>query len=393
MIQAIVGGTGDGKSLLATRYITESLLQTDAVVVTNIPLVMGELHQYISKRLSEGETFDMDDRVKVLKDEEVMEFYRYRSGGLVLPPSPDMEDGDDGTKRIPKPEFMARMKEGFALMLEKKEFQRPVHYFIDEAHNFFGSRDWKSNGRALLYYVSQHRHLHDEVYLITQVIDDVEKQFRDRVLMTHRSQNQLRMRIGMVRAKACFRVSVYNRLPSGNKDPMYSVEYDAKHLDADAVAKCYKTVGALGIHSSPEAKPNRAIFPYWALWVGGGLAVALVAAGIFGLPYLGSYFGKSIVKGTMLGIEGGVPKPPTTKPTDASSTQHVQAPVGQSVASPTDNAPASIRVRSWAMTNREGMPWLLVTLSDGTTIPPTEIESYNLRAGERWVRWNGRTYR
>lgn len=302
MIQGIVGGTGDGKSLLATRYLTESLIYTDAFVVTNIPLVLGPLYEYVSKRRShDAPAFDLDGDLKVLKDEDVFEFYRFRSGGLVLPASPDMEDGDEGTRRLAKPEFIARMKDNFARMLDSPAYQRPVHYFIDEAHNFFGSRDWKGNGRALLYYVSQHRHLHDEVYLITQVIDDVEKQFRDRILQTHQSRNQLRMRVGMFRAKQCFRVSVFNRLPGGNKRPMYSVEYNAKNLDADSVARCYRTVGALGIHSTPEAKPNKAIFSYRMLWAAGITGVLVAVAGLVSLPYLGGWIGKKTVGGLFPG--------------------------------------------------------------------------------------------
>jgi hypothetical protein len=384
MIRAIIGGTGGGKSLLATRYITESLCQTNALVVTNVPLVMGEIHQYVSKhRQADLPPFDMDNDVKVLPDEEVLEFYRYRSGGLILPPSPDMADGDDGTKRLPKQEFITRMKENFSLLKGSPDYQRPVHYYMDEAHNFFGSRDWKSNGRALLYYASQHRHLHDEIYLITQVIDDVEKQFRDRVLESHRTTNMLRMRVGMFRAKPCFRVEVFNTLPGGHKQPQYVKDYSALELDINGIAKCYKTVGALGIHSSPEAKTNKAPFPQWLLWVVGGLAVLAVAACIFGLPYIGSYMGKSVVRGALGGI-GGMP---TTKTT--------HTPVSSGADTPAEDTPTGVPalIALWVEVV-DGAPRIHAMVEGATNeIPPRWIEAYNMEDyPAAWVRAKGVTY-
>lgn len=280
MITFCTGKPGDGKSLFATRQILEDLIHTDAFIVTNIPLVPAKVHEYVSQR---REGFCFDDRVKVIPDAEVYEFYRHRSGGLVLPWSPDKEGGQDGTKRLSRPEFTDVMKGNFMkIAAADKSCQLPVHYYIDEVHNFFSARDWATNGRGTLYYASQHRHLHDEIVLITQVMENVEKQLRGLASETAVVRNQLRRSVGPFRLRPVFRVKRYYGVPQGHLASPFSEE--TFELDPARVGACYKTTGALGVFSSPEEKKNRGRFPWWTLPVLGAAAVAALLIVLFVLP-------------------------------------------------------------------------------------------------------------
>lgn len=289
MIEFITGMPGDGKSLLGTKLMIDDVVEGRVFVVTNVPIKLPELRAYVvAKRGSDREVVDLDSSVKVLKKDEVFEFYRFRSGGLVLPESPDRRPGlggrNNSSDRMDRDQFIAKMDAAFELVLQRVEYQRPVHYYIDEAHNFFSSRDWATNGRSTLYYASQHRHLHDNVWLMTQVMENVEKQLRSLVSETHRTRNFLRRSVGPFKMRPRFVVKSYYGVPSGREQP-FRVQSFA--LDAKGVAACYETTGALGVHREAERVRNKGFLPWWSLPVGGLGIVATFAVCVAVLPKWG----------------------------------------------------------------------------------------------------------
>jgi len=309
VIQFITGKPGDGKSLFSTALILRDLIETEAYVVTNIPLKLPEVNAHVTaKRSPDAPAFNIDERLRVISDAETYEFYRVRSGGLRLPESPDMAAKNDATARISRPEFIAIMKAAFMSIAASVEYQRPCHYYIDEAHNFFNSREWATAGRGLLYYASQHRHLHDEIIFITQVIENVEKQLRSLASETHTLRNNLRRRVGVFRLRPRFVVKSFYGVPSDRAEP-FSVEHF--YLDPSGVAACYKTVGALGIYSTPEKKVNRAALPWWSLYAFGALVVLLVGGFFAALPYFGKRAVDSAIKpvhvATQVGAQPAAP--------------------------------------------------------------------------------------
>jgi hypothetical protein len=294
MIFFITGKPGDGKSLYAVRRLLDDLINRECYVVTNIPLVLSKVHEYVSARLPADVPFDLESRLKVIPDSEVYEFYRHRSGGLTLPWSPDHDAKDDGAKRGTRAEFVEWMKtQSFALMSQSTEYQKPVHFYIDEAHNFFNSREWANCARSVLYYASQHRHLHDNIFLITQVMENVEKQLRSLVSETYITRNQLRRRIGPVRLRPVFSVQCYYGVPAPTVKPYDNPKFA---LDAAGIASCYKTVGALGVQSKPEKIENKGWLPWWSLWIGAALLLAAIIFAFVGLPYLGGMAGRAMVQ-------------------------------------------------------------------------------------------------
>lgn len=309
MISFVTGKPGDGKSLYATALILDDLVEGAVFVATNVPLVPSVVGAWVvTQRKSRGDErpFNFDDSCRVLSDAEVYEFYRRRSGGLILAESPDFAAKEDGTKRLERPDFVAAMKREFLRIADQPTFGQPVHYYIDEAHNFFSAREWSQTGRGLLYYASQHRHLHDNVWFITQVMDNVEKQLRGLASETHRVRNQLRRSIGPIRLRPVFKVhSFYGTPAEGAQVSPYSVT--ERRLDPAGVAACYRTVGALGVQTKPEAIKNKGVLPWWTVWVLGAVGVAALFAVFLGLPALGSAAARRAVVGTAAAFTKGVP--------------------------------------------------------------------------------------
>jgi hypothetical protein len=196
-----------------------------------------------------------------------------------------LEDGE----RLSKMDHDAKMLEMFKVMRTDEAFRLPVHYYIDEVHEIFPSREWTKGGRGVLYYTSKHRHLHDEIFLITQQIDQVEKQLRNLVSETAVCRNHARRNVGSFKAKPIIRVSMYFGIPAPTSKP-----FDVRTLDIDikGIASCYKTTGALGVHTAPEKTKNKGWLPWWMMYIGGALAVLAVSLFIFGLPFLPGWMGR-----------------------------------------------------------------------------------------------------
>lgn len=270
-LRFIVGKPGGGKSFVATKMMLDDLANSEVMIITNVPLVWGECNAYLQTNYPKV-SVDLHERLRILDDREVFEFYRYRSGGLELEPSPDSQEG----KKMRKADFIDSMKAQFHRITESKDFQRPVHYYIDEAHNYFNAREWQEIGRALLYYVSQHRHLHDNIYLITQALANVEKQLKSVAQDYNVMRNMAKESIGIFHQKGVFRRRAYYTEPNGNAQ---HYEQSNLKLDFEKVGKCYKTCGALGL-GYDQAETDRKPFklPYWTLWGG---AAALLVLGVF----------------------------------------------------------------------------------------------------------------
>jgi hypothetical protein len=379
MIQFITGKPGDGKTLFGTRQILRTLIETEKFVVTNIPLNLGPLNEYVTAEREKIErsfdqedvvAFDLDKRLKVLRDEDVYEFYRHRSGGLVLPASPDYADELETRPqdRLSPKEFRVAMKAIFAEMLKSTAYQVPVEYHIDEAHSFFDSREWAKTGRGLTFYSSQHRHLHDEIFFYSQVLENVEKRLRGLASESHRIRNQLRRRIGPFKMRPVFKVHHYYGVPTEGSQQRH---YDTStfHLDPSRVAACYRTCGALGIKGQAEQKDPKGL-PWWSIFALAGGIVLLVFAVIAGLPLLGAMSAKKMMSAMVPTaevakkavsemaapiLEVGQVKPATSR----------QAPTRRADPPP----PSDLRVIGVARTGERS--W--ITLSDGRIITERDI--------------------
>ncbi|QYY35172.1 zonular occludens toxin domain-containing protein [Ruficoccus sp. ZRK36] len=287
MISFILGKPGGGKTLFSVQKAVEMLVQTSCVIITNVEFKLGELNAYIQRKYPDANV-DIHERIKILDREEVPEFFRHRSGGLVLPEPPDK---DASGKKLPIKEFNRQMDVYFTPMNEKPEYRQPVFYIIDETHDFFNARDWASTGRYVLFYMSKHRHLGDEIFLITQHLDQCEKQLRNLGEQFHNIRNFYHRSWGLVKSRGRFKRDSFYQPPLGNAKAYESSSFQ---LDAAGVAKCYRTRGALGVVGTTEQrKPvsNKGKLPWWSTWVGLGAAGIAIAIGFWQAPkLLGNYF-------------------------------------------------------------------------------------------------------
>ena len=318
MITFVTGKPGDGKSMYGMKLMVDSLLHTNKVIVTNFAVRVPELRAYlVLKGWKPKPGNDLAERLVILEHEEVFEFYRYRSGGYVLPPSPDWKASrqgeDDEGKKIKKLSrflFLRAMTEQLKEMKKNLRALRPVEYHIDEAHDYFSAREWTDTGRGILWYASKHRHLHDEVVFYTQVMKNVESQLRGLAQGTVRARNQIRMSWGPFRKAPIFRLYHYYDAP---EDVSKCVPYTTSvmQLDRDGLCRTYNTAGALSVHTKPEEVKNKAPLPYWALPVAAACLVLGVVVFMISLPLMaGKVTNKAMgVNVQKVSKEIGVPVP------------------------------------------------------------------------------------
>src|SRR5437899_2685182 len=87
-IHFITGKPGGGKGLFAMQKIYDELVNGQRPIVSNLAVMLNPwifnaqaqlgLRQYLLNK--HGNTFDVDQRMWILSDEQMAEFYRYRLG-------------------------------------------------------------------------------------------------------------------------------------------------------------------------------------------------------------------------------------------------------------------------------------------------------------------------
>ena len=284
MIRLLIGLPGDGKTRYAVEMIVRELVYSERKVITNIEEIkLKELTVYIEKRYPEAK-IDLDQRLKIIPKASTMEFYRHRAGDLLLPPAPAL--APDG-KRLAREIFLEQMIPYFSPVAQSPETSCPVSYFLDEAHEYFPAAEWADIGRPVLYYASKHRHLHDEVYLITQAPGQIAATLRRLVAETYKVENWYRMSFGPFRRRGCFRVYAFYGCADHATDKGAAYETSRFQLDEKGLASVYATTGALGVLGREEGKSiarRRVLLPYWSLWAAGAFALVGIIAAVQALP-------------------------------------------------------------------------------------------------------------
>jgi len=263
MIHAITGRPGAGKSYYAVGLIIEALRRGESCrVLTNLPLKLPSLNEYLHKTWP-NESLNVMGRVVLLADEQVREFWRYR--GYRLGPRGEIEGplvvGEVSGEVTVYPEHW------------------PCVYVLDEFHLFFNAREWARTGKAALWYASQHRHLGDTVYWITQHVGNVDKQFRvlTQDYTTLRNLSKERWLGFSMPARMKLEVSLES------PDAVSRTICETRYMRYDpARQQCYDTSGGVGLPGGlpPEPSPPRRPSIIW----GAVLAVALVVAAAVFVP-------------------------------------------------------------------------------------------------------------
>jgi len=162
MITYICGKPGGGKSISAIREMVAEMEKPEGrFIVTNLPLVLSEWWERFGIESCES-------RIRILGDEEISQFYLARIG-------------TQGPFDLPIVSLAGLSYEVPDLSFPGLDTscERGILYVIDEVHIHFHARQWQRVGMATQYWATQHRKVNDRVLLLTQKIEQVEKQVRN----------------------------------------------------------------------------------------------------------------------------------------------------------------------------------------------------------------------
>jgi len=251
MIRFVCGNPGAGKGLYFMRLIVDELVNTQRLIVTNFALNIGELNSYL-QRQHPDRVFDVVSRICFLTDEEVPSFYLRRFG------RGDVETVMDEKGKPDRLKYSGNIA--------------GVVYFLDEVQNFFNARKWAETGSRVLFYLSQHRKLGDDVWLATQHPKNVDTQFRSLAQDYIYLRNLSNERRGMFRLPNLFLWSQYLEPKTGAVGQMATASGSFR-LDVEGLAACYQTAAGVGVPGTGDAdKGKRKTGLHWAWIVGGAIA-------------------------------------------------------------------------------------------------------------------------
>src|SRR5882724_3239883 len=203
-VQFVSGKPGGGKSLYSTMLIIDELRLSRREIVTNVALRVPELCHYLHEKY--GSTFDAHQRITLLDEKDVFQFWLHRGRGVYVPGrrTISFEEGEKKGQSVTVPDFVS-VAEALGCVL----------YVIDEVHIFFGARQWATNGKDGFYYLSQHRKFGDDVICVTQHIGNVDKQFRSVAQDYTYLRNYYKERVGMFGSLSSFGRKTYSEPYTG----------------------------------------------------------------------------------------------------------------------------------------------------------------------------------
>lgn len=237
-IHVILGKPGSGKSLYATSRVLEELINGNRNIVTNLPIHLGRLNEYV-QILHPNLDCRLVQRLRLLDDDEIKSFWEFRG--------PDGDKGENG-----------------------------VAYFLDEAHIAFNAREWATLGKKALHYLSQHRKLGDVVWPITQAAPNLDKQFRSVAEDFTVLRNEYTAKYGVFKGRGRFVRKSFNSEPTANGEPFETATFT---LDKKGIASCYDTAKGIGVHGSKAdiGRKTKGINILWVVPAGMALAACCVA--------------------------------------------------------------------------------------------------------------------
>jgi len=246
-IHIIYGPGGAGKSLYQlTEVLIPQLRETRRNILTNLPLELGRLAEYLEKTYP-GENLRPLERIRVLTGKECGTFWRYRGPlkwSVTVHPAncyavPEMVEA-------PSPDG--------------------VCYIVDEAGDVgFSAIAWAENigksSRAIecLHYLDQQRKLGDDSFFSTngRAHGAIAKGFRDKAHFFIRLKNNRLAVFGPFRGSNDFRWQKFTiePTPSNGAEPVTEGNF---HLDEKGSASCYRTQDGNNVVGNSADKGARA---------------------------------------------------------------------------------------------------------------------------------------
>lgn len=230
MITFICGKPGGGKSLTALREMALALDDpAGPFIVTNLSLRLASImHRW-------GIDTAMN-RIRILDDYEIGEFYLARKC-------------DEGEFEIPlhTPAGLGYEVPDLGCHQLDAVVERGTLYIIDEVHVHFHARQWQRVGMATQFWATQHRKINDRVLLLTQKIEQVEKQLRNLGQEYWLCEN-LAKKAGPVKwVKHSSKIKVHRYL---SPNPQSEKQADSFEFPLDpSLFELYDTSGGVGVRA------------------------------------------------------------------------------------------------------------------------------------------------
>jgi hypothetical protein len=254
----ICGKVGAGKSYRGVVSIVDQLVHDERLIVTNLPVNLGKLADFLAKRYPErniclldhrrpaepGEEGDDDgmvfepSRVRVLDEGELAEFYRIRHQASDKVPRIERQREDRNPVCL---DFSQWLKGG-------KFSGRGVIYHLDELQLFYNVRRYADAPDEFPFYLSQHRKLGDDIYVYTQQPQNVDKMFRSFTQEFIYVVNIGKKRVGPFAAPKIFRFAAYPEPYTGQMGQV--CQYSGYFRMDYELAATYNTAAGIGIEAA-----------------------------------------------------------------------------------------------------------------------------------------------
>jgi hypothetical protein len=243
-ISCFTGKPGNGKTLTMMHFLAEDLFRTNRFIVTNIPVKLEELAEFIESETDRRnlKSIKLHERLLCIDTVEALMFWRFRPCGLILP----KWDGKSGEgKVLPEEELLKASKKYWQRIGKHKGATTPVSYYISEAHRYYNAKRFAAISVIAELYATHHRHLHDEVYLDTQFPKQLCVAMRELIEEWHVLRNDYNRNVGFVKMIPRIRMSSYYEMPTGGA---LQKPFDKRSIfiKENGVAGCYESTGALG---------------------------------------------------------------------------------------------------------------------------------------------------
>jgi len=385
----VIAPIGGGKSWYSTRALCLELERSERNVVTNLPLYIetappGQMtlqewcQKYVAKPV------DVRKRVRVLDRDEVFEYWRYLPGRNIA----NVERPDATGKGEIVPDLQSRQS-------DPADFG--TFYLIDEVHLYFSARSWGINGIKVETYMSQLRKLNDDLFLITQHPEKVDKNFRRNATEWLYLKNMGRTRLwGGVSLPGRFRFERFDAMPTRGDKPL---EAGGMHLKDKEFHKVYDTMSGVGLTGKLNPESSRIQGGHWSRWVAIGactLLVAFMLPRIFG--YVFSHATGAMVASTAKGMDSMLPHTKTgefgytTIPTKTEGAKNVASYPSAPASFQSGGKPATVSEPEVSMSGyaKIGGVWC-VCLSDGRILRSDDAGFEKLMPNS--VRYEGKVYR
>jgi hypothetical protein len=298
----VCGKVGAGKSYRGVVSIVDQLLHDDRLIVTNLPLNLGALADFLAKRHPErniclldhrrparpGEEPDGDgmvfepSRVRMLDEGELAEFYRIRHQASDKVPRIEREKGNRNPVCL---DFSQWLKGG-------KFSGRGVIYHLDELQLFYNVRKYAEAPDEFPFYLSQHRKLGDDIYVYTQQPQNVDKMFRSFTQEFIYVVNIGKKRVGPFAAPKIFRFAAYPEPFTGQVGQV--CQYSGYFRMDYELAATYNTAAGIGIEAAKADVGSKVKGLDWRLLL---LLPVMVALCFVGFRWFGGLWVRSVLPG------------------------------------------------------------------------------------------------